>query len=81
MRITQLLCLKQEGILEVSEYRYLWTPSRSVMSETSMMEYLRRNLFRFLVEQNPLTITKIIPTGRVLLENRDFDLFRSSVNF
>ena len=45
--ILQMLCLKYEGKIKISNFRYLRTPSHSVMSEASMMEYLRRNLFRF----------------------------------
>lgn len=42
MGIIQILCLKCEGKSQVSDFRYLRTPSRQVISEASMMEYLRR---------------------------------------
>lgn len=60
MGITQMLCLNYENRISVSGFRYLRTYSQSVMSETSMAKYLGRNLFRFMAEQDTLTITKII---------------------
>ena len=74
MGITQMLCLKYEGKIHVSDFRYLRTPSRQVMSEASMMEYLRRNLFRFMARQGELTITKIISSRQVSFENEEIDL-------
>ena len=40
MGIIQLLCLEYKDDIRVSDFRYLRTPSRKVMSEASMMEYL-----------------------------------------
>lgn len=77
MGIIQMLCLKYEGKLRVSDFRYLRTPSRRVMSEASMMEYLRRNLFRFMDRQQELTITKIISSRQIPFENEEIDLFIS----
>ena len=77
MGITQMLCLKYEGKIQVSDFRYLRTPSHQVMSEASMMEYLRRNLFRFMARQEGLTITKIISGRQVPFENEEIDLFIS----
>lgn len=45
------------------------------MSEASMMEYLRKNLFRFMAKQQQLTITKIISDKQISLENEEMDLF------
>ena len=59
MGIIQMLCLEYDGKIRVSDFRYLRTPSRKVMSEASMMEYLRRNLFRFMAQQSGSTITKL----------------------
>lgn len=75
--ILQMLCLKYEGNIKVSDFRYLRTPSRSVMSEASMMEYLRRNLFRFMAKQKQLTITKIISGKQISLKNEEIDLLIS----
>ena len=73
MGIIQLLCLEYQDDIQVSDFRYLRTPSRKVMSEASMMEYLRRNLFRFMARQGNLTITKIISDKQVSLETEDID--------
>lgn len=75
--ILQMLCLQYEGKIKVSTFRYLRTPSKSVMSEASMMEYLRKNLFRFMAKQKQLTITKIISDKQISLENEEIDLFIS----
>lgn len=77
MGITQMLCLEYEGKIRVSDYRYLRTPSRPVMSEASMMCYLRRNLFRFMARKGSLTITKIITSKQIPPEIEDLDLFIS----
>lgn len=77
MGIIQMLCLKYEGRIRVSDYRYLRTPSSQVMSEASMMEYLRLNLFRFMAHQDKLTITKIISSKQVSFENEETDLLIS----
>lgn len=77
MGIIQMLCLKYEGKIRVSDFRYLRTPSRQVMSEASMMEYLRRNLFRFMARQEDSTITKIISSKQVPFENEEIDLLIS----
>lgn len=60
MGIIQILCLKYEGKIRVSGFRYLRTSSQQVMSEAGMMEFLRRNLFRFMAQQGGSTISKII---------------------
>lgn len=73
MGIIQLLCLKYQDDIRVSDFRYLHTPSRKVMSEASMMEYLRRDLFCFMARQGNLTITKIIYDKQVSLETEDID--------
>lgn len=73
MGILQLLCLERQDDIRVSDFRYLRTPSRKVMSEASMMEYLRRNLFRFMAQEGNLTITKIISSKQVPLETEDID--------
>ena len=73
MDIIQFLCLEYQDDIRVSDFRYLRTPSRKVMSEASMMEYLRRNLFRFMAQEGNLTITKIISSKQVPLETEDID--------
>lgn len=77
MGIIQMLCLEYGTGIRVSDYRYLRTPSGQVMSEASMMEYLRRNLFRFLAGKDNLTITKIITSRQIPIEEDEFDRLAS----
>ena len=74
MGTIQMLCLRYEGRIDVSRYRYMRTPSHGVMSEASMMEYLRRNLFRFMAKQGESTITKIISGKQKSFEDEEIDL-------
>lgn len=73
--ILQLLCLKWEGTINVSKFRYLRTPSKPVLSEASMMTYLHKNFFRFMAKNSKITITKIISSKQIPLENEEIDLF------
>lgn len=75
--ILQLLCLKYEGKINVSKFRYLRTPSKPVLSEASMMTYLRKNFFRFMAKKKENTITKIISSKQIPSENEEIDLFIS----
>lgn len=77
MGLIQMLCLKYDGNIQASDFRFLRTPSRQVMSEASMMEYLLRNLFRFMARQEELTIAKIISSRQVSFENEEIDLLIS----
>ena len=73
MGIIQMLCLRYEGRVRVSDFRYLRTSSRQVMSETGMMEFLRRNLFRFTAQEGGSTIAKIISDNQVSFGTEDID--------
>lgn len=75
MGITQMLCLKYGGKDWASGCRWLRTSSSEIISEASMMAYLRRNLFRFMALQGDLTITKIISSKQYPLDNQEIDLF------
>ena len=77
MGITQMLCLNYKGMIRVSSYRYLRTESRQVMSEASMMKYLQIHLFRFMAEQDRLTITKIISSKQIPARQEEIDLLIS----
>lgn len=60
MGILQMLSMKFSGALNVPEFRYLRTPSRKIVSEATMMLYLRQHIFRFMAEAPHLGITQII---------------------
>lgn len=72
-----MLCLNYKGMIRVSSYRYLRTESRQVMSEASMMKYLQIHLFRFMAEQDRLTITKIISSKQIPARQEEIDLLIS----
>lgn len=73
MGCVQMLCLNYGSKMPVSSFRYLWTSAHQVMSEASMMDYLSRNLFRFMAGENRLTITKIIFSKQIPVKQEDFD--------
>lgn len=73
MGIVQMLCLYYGNRLSVSSFRYLRTSSRQVMSEASMIKYLDKNLFRFMAEQDKLTITKIMFSKQIPVKQEEND--------
>lgn len=73
MGTIQMLCLNYGSKIPVSNFRYLRTSSHQIMSEASMMNYLNRNLFRFMAGENRLTITKIIFSKQIPVKQEDFD--------
>lgn len=60
MGILQMLSLRYGSLLNVSEFRYMRTPSKKTVSEATMMQYLRQHIFRFMAENPHLGITQII---------------------
>lgn len=60
MGILQMLSLRYGSFLNVSEFRYMRTPSKKTVSEATMMQYLRQHIFRFMAENPHLGITQII---------------------
>jgi len=79
MGITQMLCLKYGGKNWASGCRWQRTSSSEIISEASMIAYLRRNLFRFMALQGDLTITKIISSKQYSLDNQEIDLFAEKI--
>ncbi|MDE7308968.1 MAG: transposase [Lachnospiraceae bacterium] len=77
MGIIQMLCLKYASDKRVLCCRYLRTPSKETASEAGMMEYLRRNFFRFMAVSGNLTITKIISDKQEPLKEEENDLLIS----
>lgn len=77
MGTIQMLCLKCGDRLSVSSFRYLRTSSDQVMSEASMIKYLGKNLFRFMAQQDDLTITKMIFSKQIPVKQEDLDRFVS----
>ena len=77
MGIIQMLCLNYGDKLSVSSFRYLRTSSQQVMAEASMIKYLGRNLFRFMAQQDGLTITKIISDKQIPVNHEEINLLIS----
>lgn len=46
-------------------FRYLRTPSKSVVSEATVASYLRKNIFRIMAKNVDFSITKIIKNKQV----------------
>ena len=60
MGILQGLSIRFIGEIIPGQLRYQRTPSRGRVSETAIMDYLRKHFFRFLRKQPELRITQII---------------------
>lgn len=60
MGMLQILALKFSDAINVSDFRYMRTPSKSVMSEMTTALYLRKNIFRIMTENPHFAITRII---------------------
>jgi len=64
MGIIQILCLRYQGDIQVSSFRYLRTPSCRIMSEASMMAYIWQNLFRFMALRGSLMKYTLLDTPK-----------------
>lgn len=60
MGIVQMLSLKYSCVFPVRVFRYLRTPSKEVVSEATLMDYLRRHFWRFMAFSPDLSIVQII---------------------
>lgn len=49
-----------------------WIPYHQIISEASIIKYLSKNLFRFMVEQDRLSITKTIFNRQISVKARGF---------
>lgn len=58
--ILQLVSVQFSNSFSLRHFRYLRTPSRAVVSESTVAVYLRRFIFHMFAKQSRLTITKII---------------------
>ncbi|GGB44647.1 hypothetical protein GCM10011409_22780 [Lentibacillus populi] len=60
MGLLQLIAVKFSHKGSVRFFRYLRAPSKSIVSEATVMAYLRRFIFLMFARNPPLTVTKII---------------------
>jgi len=58
--IVQLLALRFSGRTPALFFRYLRTPSKSIVSEATVVAYLRQSLFRLFAQNPHLALTQII---------------------
>ncbi|MFD1065720.1 transposase [Oceanobacillus locisalsi] len=64
MGLLQLIAVKFSHKSSVRYFRYLRTPSKSIVSEATVMAYLRRFIFLMFARNPRLTITQIIQNKR-----------------
>jgi hypothetical protein len=67
--IVQLLALCFSGRTPTMFFRYLRTPSKSIVSEATVTAYLRKSIFRLLAQNPHLSITKIIRSKQELSDS------------
>jgi hypothetical protein len=58
--LLQLIAVRYSGRVPGLFFRYLRTPSKTVVSEATVMAYLRTSIFRMFAQNPHLSITKII---------------------
>lgn len=58
--IVQLLALRFSSRTPALFFRYLRTPSKSIVSEATIVAYLRQSLFRLFAQNPNLALTQII---------------------
>jgi len=56
----QMIALKFTGCINPSTFRYLRTPSHAVVSEATVMSFLRKNIFRLMAFHPDFTISRFI---------------------
>jgi len=60
MGILQLLSLKFSKEMQGGAFRFLRTPSKAIVSEATVVSYLRKNIFRIMAKKPDLSITRFI---------------------
>jgi len=68
--VVQLLALRFSGRTPALFFRYLRTPSKSVVSEATVVAYLRKSIFRLFAQNPHVTLTEIIRSKQAA---SDFD--------
>ena len=74
--IVQLLALRFSGRTSALFFRYLRTPSKSIVSEATVVAYLRQSLFRLFAQNPHLALTQFI-RSKQKSANADADLLAS----
>ena len=71
MGITQLLSLNFSKEMQTGKCRYLRTPSKTVVSEATVVSYLRQNIFRIMAKKPELNITRFIQEKQESLDSTE----------
>ena len=66
--LLQILSMQFSGRINWTAIRYLRTPSKEIVSEATMADYLRKSIFHSLGKTKDLTITRIIKSKQGDLE-------------
>jgi hypothetical protein len=64
--LVQLIALRFSPRIPGLFFRYLRTPSKTIVSEATVMVYLRKSIFRLFTQNPQLYITKIIRSKQEL---------------
>ena len=76
MGLLQLIALRYSGRVPALFFRYLRTPSRTIVSEATVAAYLRTSIFRLFAQNQHLSITQIIRSKQKTSDS-DADLIAS----
>lgn len=60
MGLIQMIALTFSGQIRKDHLRYLRTPSKTIVSEATVMDYLRKNIFRVMMQKPVLSVTRFI---------------------
>jgi cell division protein FtsB len=71
MGIIQLLSLNFSEEMQRGTFRYLRTPSKAIVSEATVVRYLRQNIFRIMAKKPYLSITRFIQEKQESFDNTE----------
>lgn len=69
MGLLQLVAVRYSSLVPSLFFRYLRTPSKTIVSEATVMVYLRKSIFRLFARNPHLTITRIIQAKQEIADN------------
>lgn len=74
MGLLQLVAVRYSSLVPNLFFRYLRTPSKTIVSEATVMVYLRKSIFRLFAQNPHLSITKIIQAKQEITDSVDDSL-------
>jgi hypothetical protein len=63
--LVQLIALRFSGRVPALFFRYLRTPSKAIVSEATIVAYLRKSIFRLFAQSPHVTLTQIIRSKQI----------------